>query len=78
MIVSFDTKNMQKNNANSKPNLQEQHIDYKNVDLLKKFMNPHARIISKKRSGITAKQQRMITISIKQARFLGLMPYVAR
>jgi len=76
MVVSnSDIKNMQKT---SKPNLQDQHIDYKNVDLLKKFTNPHSRIISKKRSGITAKQQRMITNSIKQARFMGLIPYVAR
>lgn len=58
--------------------LRAQYIDYKNVDLLKKFMNAHARIISKKRTGIPAKHQRLIANAIKRARFLGLLPYVAR
>ena len=58
--------------------LQAHLIDYKNVDLLKKFLNPHARIVSKKRTGISAKHQRIIANAIKRARFLGLLPYVAR
>ena len=53
-------------------------IDYKNVDLLKKFLNPHARILGKKRTGISAKHQRLIANAIKRARFLALLPYVAR
>lgn len=58
--------------------LQAHHIDYKNLDLLKKFLNPHARIVGKKRTGITAKHQRLIANAIKRARFLGLLPYVAK
>lgn len=53
-------------------------IDYKNVDLLKKFLNPHARIVGKKRTGVSAKEQRLIANAVKRARFLGLLPYVAR
>jgi len=54
------------------------YIDYKDVDLLKKFLNPHARIISRKRTGVTAKHQRNLATAIKRARFMGLLPFVSR
>lgn len=54
------------------------YIDYKDVDLLKKFLNPHARVISRKRTGTTAKNQRNLALAIKRARFMGLLPYVSR
>jgi small subunit ribosomal protein S18 len=54
------------------------YIDYKDVDLLKKFLNPHARMISRKRSGVTAKNQRNLAMAIKHARFMGLLPFVSR
>lgn len=55
-----------------------QHVDYKDVDLLKQFMNPHGRIMSRKRSGLTSKQQRAVEEAIKRARFMGLLPYVQK
>jgi small subunit ribosomal protein S18 len=54
------------------------YIDHKDVDLLKKFINPHARMISRKRTGITAKHQRNLATAIKRARFMGLLPFVSR
>lgn len=54
------------------------YIDYKDVDLLKKFLNPHARIISRKRTGVTAKHQRNLATAVKRARFMGLLPFVSR
>lgn len=54
------------------------HIDFKDVDLIKKFLNPHARMISRKRTGVTAKNQRNLATAIKQARFMGLLPFVSR
>lgn len=54
------------------------HIDYKDVDLIKKFLNPHARIISRKKTGVTAKHQRNLATAIKRARFMGLLPFVSR
>lgn len=54
------------------------YIDYKDVDLLKKFLNPHARIISRKRTGVTAKHQRNLATAVKRARFIGLLPFVSR
>lgn len=53
------------------------HIDYKDTDILKKFLNPHARMISRKKTGVTAKNQRKLAIAVKRARFMGLLPYVA-
>ncbi|MHB1316553.1 MAG: 30S ribosomal protein S18 [Minisyncoccota bacterium] len=55
-----------------------QHIDYKDVDLLKKFLNPHARMLSRKRTGTSAKSQRSLAEAVKRARFMGLLPYIAR
>lgn len=54
------------------------HIDYKDVDILKKFINPHGRIVSRKRTGTTAKNQRQLAMAIKRARIMGLLPFVAR
>jgi small subunit ribosomal protein S18 len=53
-----------------------QHIDYKEVEVLKKFLNPHGRIQSRKRTGLSAKHQRELAKAIKRARFLGLLPYI--
>lgn len=51
-------------------------IDYKDVAYLKQFTSPHAKILSKKRTGIPAGKQREITQAIKRARFMALLPYV--
>lgn len=53
------------------------YIDYKDVDILKKFLNPHGRIMSRKKTGVTAKRQRKLAEAVKRARFMGLLPYVA-
>jgi small subunit ribosomal protein S18 len=54
------------------------HIDYKDVEILKKFINPHARMLSKKKTGVSAKNQRKLALAIKRARFMALVPYVSR
>ena len=54
------------------------HIDYKDTEILKKFINPHGRMIARKRTGISAKYQRQLATAIKRARFMGLLPFVAR
>jgi len=51
-------------------------VDYKDVVYLKQFTNPHAKILSKKRTGIPATKQRDIAQAIKRARFMALMPFV--
>lgn len=54
------------------------HIDYKDVSVLKKFLNPNGRILSSRRTGVCAKNQRKLAEAIKRARFMGLLPYINR
>lgn len=54
------------------------HVDYKDTDLLKQFVNPHGRIVSRRRLHLTAHQQRAVEQAIKRARFMGLMPYIQK
>lgn len=51
-------------------------IDYKDVDLLKRFASAHGKIMPKKRSGACAKHQRRIANAIKNSRIMGFMPFV--
>ncbi len=53
-------------------------IDYKDIEILKKFINPNGKILSHKRTGVTSKNQRALANAIKRARFMGLLPFVAR
>jgi small subunit ribosomal protein S18 len=55
-----------------------QHVDYKDVDLLKQFVNPHGRVMSRTKTNLTAKQQRQVEAAVKRARFMGLLPYVQK
>lgn len=52
------------------------HIDYKDTEILEKFLNPYGRILSRKKTGVTAKHQRNLANAIKRARFMALIPYV--
>lgn len=54
------------------------HIDYKDVELLKRFLSPTARMLSRKRTDVTSKNQRKLSMAIKRARFMGLLPYIAK
>ena len=55
----------------------KQFVDYKDVQYLRQFMNPHAKILAKKRTGITAGKQREIALAVKRARYMALLPYLA-
>lgn len=52
-------------------------INYKNIDMLSKFVDPRGRILSRRKTKISAKMQRRITTAIKRARHLALLPYTA-
>ncbi len=54
------------------------HIDYKDVELLRRFLTPSARMIARRRTGVTAKNQRKLARAIKRSRFMGLLPYIAK
>lgn len=67
---------MEQHNLHQKITLK--HIDYKDIITLGNHINPHARINSRKRTGFSAKAQRDFAKAIKRARFMALMPYIAR
>ena len=53
------------------------YIDYKDTESLKKMLSPNGKILSRRRTGATAMEQRMIAQAIKRARSMALLPYVA-
>ncbi len=54
----------------------DEPIDYKDVDLLRKFITERGKILPRRISGLTAKQQRDLTSAIKRARILALLPFI--
>ena len=50
-------------------------VDYKDIDVLKDFINENGKIIPARITGTKAKFQRQLSVAIKRARFLALMPY---
>jgi small subunit ribosomal protein S18 len=54
------------------------HVDYKDVELLKKFLAPNARLLSRRKTNLTAKNQRKMEEAVKRARFMGLLPFIAK
>jgi small subunit ribosomal protein S18 len=49
-------------------------IEYKNIAFLQKFVTDRGKMVSRRFSGVSAKEQRALSIAIKRARFLGLLP----
>ena len=56
---------------------QSTHIDYKDVTRLKNNINPHSRMMSRKRTGLSAKGQRDFARATKRARFMALLPFIS-
>ena len=52
------------------------HIDYKDVDLLKKFISERGKILPRRVTGTSAKYQRKLTNAIKVSRIMALLPFV--
>ncbi len=52
-----------------------QHVDYKDVDLLKDFVGENGKIIPARITGTKSGYQRMLSDAIKRARYLALLPY---
>lgn len=52
------------------------YIDYKDVDLLKRFVSERGKILPRRVTGTSAKYQRKLTTAIKRARHMALLPFV--
>lgn len=53
------------------------NIDYKDVSKLRKYTTERAKIVPRRVTGTCARHQRQLTVAIKRARHLALMPYVS-
>ena len=53
------------------------YIDYKDTESLRKMISANGKILSRKRTGATAMEQRMLAQAVKRARYMALLPYVA-
>ncbi|ATS17952.1 30S ribosomal protein S18 [Synechococcus sp. PCC 6717] len=51
-------------------------IDYKDVDLLRRFITERGKILPRRVTGLTAKQQRQLAVAIKRARVMALLPFL--
>jgi len=51
------------------------YVDYKDVDLLRKLINRHGRIVGRRKTGCSAVSQHAVTLAIKRPRFMALLPY---
>ena len=55
-----------------------QKIDYKEINLLKIFITEHGKILSRRATNLTVKQQKQLKKSIKRARILNLLPFLLK
>ncbi|HEY9704513.1 MAG TPA: 30S ribosomal protein S18 [Allocoleopsis sp.] len=60
----------------SSPLKESTEINYKETELLRKFITERGKILPRRLTGLTAKQQRSITKAIKRARVVGLLPFL--
>ncbi|MFJ6563835.1 30S ribosomal protein S18 [Streptomyces sp. NPDC091412] len=68
--------------AKDRPNPLEQagisYIDYKDTDLLRRFVSDRGKIRSRRVTRVTAQQQRLLARAVKNAREMALLPYSGR
>ncbi len=56
--------------------LEGQNIDYKNIELLKKYITKFGKIVPRYYSGVSLKNQKKLAKAIKRARMMALLPFV--
>lgn len=58
--------------------LEGQNIDYKNTELLAKYITKFGKIVPRYYSGVSLKNQKKLAVAIKRARMMALLPFVKR
>ena len=53
------------------------YIDYKDTESLRKMISGNGKILSRKRTGASAMEQRMLAKAIKRSRYMALLPYIS-
>ncbi|MCK1798327.1 30S ribosomal protein S18 [Streptomyces sp. XM4193] len=76
------TRSVARRPAKSRPNPLDAagitYIDYKDTDLLRRFVSDRGKIRARRVTGVTRRQQRQLARAIKNAREMALLPYVSR
>lgn len=63
---------IKKNKKNS-----PKYFDYKDVEVLQRYIDSYGQIETRAKTGLSAKSQRQLAVAIKRARHIGLLPFVA-
>lgn len=69
--------NTRKKRRNS-PLDNSQKIQYKDIELLKTFLSEHGKILPRRRTNLSVKQQKTLKKAVKRARVLSLLPFVLK
>ncbi len=73
--------NKKKKNSKRKPCVfcleQMEYIDYKNVEIVSKFINAHGKILPSRATGTCSRHQRLLSTAIKRARIMALIPFIS-
>lgn len=74
-------KKLKKKNLRRKPCAfcleQMEYIDYKNQEVISKYINTHGKILPSRVTGICSRHQRLLSTAIKRARIMAIIPFVA-
>lgn len=57
--------------------ISPQYFDYKDVEVLRRYIDSYGQIETRAKTGLSAKSQRQLAVAIKRARHLALLPFVA-
>lgn len=66
-----------RNQARKRIDINSEAIDFRNTELLKKFVTEKGKILPRRITGVCAAHQRMLTEAVKQARNIALLPFAA-
>ena len=55
----------------------DEYVDYKDTEMLERFINDQGKILPRRVTGVSAKFQRQLTRAVKRARHLSLLPFVS-
>ncbi len=57
---------------------QVKEVDYKDTNILRRYISSFAKIVPRKRSGVCDWHQRKLSVAIKRARIMALLPFVQK
>lgn len=53
------------------------YVDYRRTDELRRMLTPNGKIHSRKRTGLNAREQRIVALAIRRARYMALLPFTS-